>query len=490
MNTEPNTDILDGLFSNNYSMVEHRDYPGLGGINLRSNNSNNNLDDDADLYNEPGHYNSQDNINEFEGKSKDDIRKSITVNGLSGFRNIGNTCYMNSVLQCLSAVDSLRSYMIDTETTYFHESLELRQKKILADKIRKEKNLEKDAKVVIKRSDLNRRCESTMSFQLKNIFERMWNTNKTIVPTSFKNLIGRFNSQFLGHNQNDSHELLVLVLDKIHEDLQHNKQQSLKFCNTSDEFIKYTQLTKEYVNKIKSSNLTPAEITEIKLKINEIKNMYKKEKFLMAAQVFWTNNIAKEYSIIRRLFTGISCTEINCKECNNTYISFQIFTTLTLSIPENKRNLSLTDCLKHYSASDILNGSNQYRCENCNKKTDATKTDYIWRPPKVLVIHFNRFKHTGRGIRKIDTNISYPLANMKLDECYSKFNKHDITYELIAVNKHIGSYHGGHYTACRRNSLNNKWYDCNDSTISYIPSNQVLNSVVNSQGYMLFYKMA
>ena len=32
--------------------------------------------------------------------------------GLSGLENFGNTCYMNSLIQCLSNIEKLRDYFI------------------------------------------------------------------------------------------------------------------------------------------------------------------------------------------------------------------------------------------------------------------------------------------------------------------------------------------------------------------------------------------
>ena len=53
------------------------------------------------------------NIIEEEDKKEDNEKKDIkNVPGLSSFQNIGNTCYMNSVLQCLINCNLLKSYFL------------------------------------------------------------------------------------------------------------------------------------------------------------------------------------------------------------------------------------------------------------------------------------------------------------------------------------------------------------------------------------------
>ncbi|OHT00047.1 hypothetical protein TRFO_33332 [Tritrichomonas foetus] len=56
-------------------------------------------------------------------------------------------------------------------------------------------------------------------------------------------------------------------------------------------------------------------------------------------------------------------------------------------------------------------------------------------------------------------------------------------YKLVAVSQHIGSLHGGHYTAqCMRE---NEWFTFNDRLVQ--KSNFVANEIASDKAYLLFY---
>jgi ubiquitin carboxyl-terminal hydrolase 4/11/15 len=60
-----------------------------------------------------------------------------------------------------------------------------------------------------------------------------------------------------------------------------------------------------------------------------------------------------------------------------------------------------------------------------------------------------------------------------------------IYYDLYAVSNHYGSLNGGHYTAYGYNSLVNKWYDFNDSSVGGVGS---IDNIVSPGAYLLFYR--
>uniref|UniRef100_A0A669F791 Ubiquitin carboxyl-terminal hydrolase n=1 Tax=Oreochromis niloticus TaxID=8128 RepID=A0A669F791_ORENI len=115
--------------------------------------------------------------------------------GLCGLSNLGNTCFMNSALQCLSNASPL--------TEYF-----------LTDQYEAEINRE---------NPLGMRGEIAEAYA--DLVKQMWLSRSSYVaPRTFKTQVGRFAPQFSGYQQQDSQELLAFLLDGLHEDLNRVKK--------------------------------------------------------------------------------------------------------------------------------------------------------------------------------------------------------------------------------------------------------------------------
>ncbi|GBG76736.1 hypothetical protein CBR_g22954 [Chara braunii] len=109
--------------------------------------------------------------------------------GLTGLQNLGNTCFMNSALQCLAHTPQLVEYF-------------------LSDYVR-EINLE---------NPLGMRGEIARAFG--ELLREMILVGKSpVAPRHFKGTLARFAPQFSGYNQHDSQELLAFLLNGLHEDL-------------------------------------------------------------------------------------------------------------------------------------------------------------------------------------------------------------------------------------------------------------------------------
>nr|XP_061815786.1 ubiquitin carboxyl-terminal hydrolase 15-like isoform X2 [Nerophis lumbriciformis] len=110
--------------------------------------------------------------------------------GLCGLSNLGNTCFMNSAVQCLSNTPPL--------TDYF-----------LKDKYTSELNED---------NPLGMKGEIAKAYA--ELIKQLWSSKYSYVtPRPFKTQVGRFAPQFSGYQQQDSHELLAFLLDGLHEDL-------------------------------------------------------------------------------------------------------------------------------------------------------------------------------------------------------------------------------------------------------------------------------
>ncbi|XP_067352066.1 ubiquitin carboxyl-terminal hydrolase 8 isoform X2 [Channa argus] len=331
---------------------------------------------------------------------------------LTGLRNLGNTCYMNSILQCLCNTPA----MVD----YFNKNCYLQD---------------------INRSNiLGHKGEVAEEFGV--IMKALWGgLYKCISPRDFKITIGKINEQFAGYDQQDSQELLLFLMDGLHEDL-----------NKADNRKRYKEEENDHLDD------------------------------KMAADLAWSKHKLLNESIIVALFQGQFKSTVQCLTCHCKSRTFETFMYLSLPLASTSK-CSLQDCLRLFSKEERLTDNNKVFCRHCKAHRDSTKKLEIWKVPPILLVHLKRFSYEGRWKQKLQTSVDFPLDSLDLSQYVIGPKQTLKRYGLYGVSNHYGGLDGGHYTAYCKNAVKQRWYKFDDHEVSEIST----SSVKSSAAYILFY---
>jgi ubiquitin C-terminal hydrolase len=356
--------------------------------------------------------------------------KQFSDRGLTGLRNLGNTCYMNSILQCLSHTYELHEFLQKMSRGEIH---------------------------------MNEKIDSILLHEFEKLHTLMWSKNCTVSPAGFHS---RFQSiakvknydQFVGMHQNDATEFLQFALDTFHDALK--RPVSIEITGTvSNEMDKIAKSSYEMIKTMYEKEYSPIIENFFNIQVTRILDMKEGRPDLSTIL-----SIRSEPMML----INLPIPTPRFVEQNHRYRGI------------TNPALTIYDCFDFYTLPEVMSGDNQWFNEETNKKQDVARQTSFFQFADILVIDLKRFSnHYTKNYMQVD----FPMMNLDLSHYVIANNGNKFVYDLYAVCNHYGGLQGGHYTACVKVG-GERWMIFNDEQIHPIPEEKVKTPAA----YCLFYR--
>ncbi|RLV89025.1 hypothetical protein DV515_00015103 [Chloebia gouldiae] len=380
-------------------------------------------------------------VSTFVGLVLNKTKSSKAVQGLTGLRNLGNTCFMNSILQCLSNTKELRDYCLQNQ--------------------------------YLRDLNNNSRMRTALMSEFAKLIQLLWTSspNESVSPSEFKTQIQRYAPRFVGYNQQDAQEFLRFLLDGLHSEVNRVLVRPRASTDTLDHLPddeKSRQMWRRYQER-EDSRISDLFVGQLKSSLTCSECGYCSTAF----DPFW--DLSLPIPKVREARQSLSHTP--CPTPPSL--------TITVLPQKGYGEVTLMDCLRLFTKEDVLDGDEKPTCCRCKARTRCTKKFSIQKFPKILVLHLKRFSEARIRSSKLTTFVNFPLKDLDLREFASQSCNHAV-YNLYAVSNHSGTTMGGHYTAYCKSPVSSEWHSFNDSRVTPMSSSHVRSS----DAYLLFYELA
>ena len=352
--------------------------------------------------------------------------------GISGLANLGDTCFINALLQIISHTYELNELLNDSGY----------------------------------KSKLNKCVDSELLTSWDELRLLMWSENCTISPGGFIHAIRKIskmkkNNMFSTISQNDMPEFLTFLFNIFHTALKRKVTMTIggRPKNKRDKMAKmcYEMIQKEYTENY-----------------SEILNMF----------------YGIHVSTLKRTAGGGGSSNV---ESGDDYLSIrpEPFMVISLPIPHqsssSSRDISLMDCFDLNCESEFMEGDNAWFNETLGKKQNVYKQLVYWSLPEIMVIDIKRFEYNPKtdSFVKNQSNIRIPIENVNFSKYVEGYNKDSYIYDLYGICNHHGDETFGHYTSTIK-TADSKWFNFNDSNIKEISIKG--SEIIGNTPYCLFYR--
>ncbi|CAN6470166.1 unnamed protein product [Victoria cruziana] len=181
-----------------------------------------------------------------------------------------------------------------------------------------------------------------------------------------------------------------------------------------------------------------------------------------------SSSIPKARTLVQDLFRGSLSHVTRCSTCGKDSAAsskIEDFYELELNIKDFK---NLNESLDDYLSIEELSGENQYFCESCGHRVDATHCIKLQTLPVVLNFQLKRYVFLPKTTtkKKVVSNFSFPkLLEMGRRLCSSQADL--LIYDLSAILIHKGAaVNSGHYVAHIKDELSDLWWKFDDEHVS------------------------